>query len=349
MSYSDGGFGDHRDGGSCPRRPAGRRPEFVGPPTSIEKVSLPGRTGENGRSMDPYEILGVPRGCTREEARVAFRARVLRDHPDRGGEDQAFIRLRNAYDRVVADLDRADAPRPLHFPLDIPQSATGDPHAAARIVSNFVREARERHHPRGLFASSIVRSGVVAVLLGVASLGVVAVMRDRGPDLPSTVSRMDAPATDAASSRGGVEVSRPRGVFEAPRPRGVFEDWDGSFLVPADSVVYLAPAGGSGSAVSEFGIGSSISSHQPVFTGLPLRPQPPLEVAIGRFPAGARLYFYLKTKFFGVGWAFSDRVREPGARDAFRDLDITRSGLFTTLVTKSLPRTRLFARDAVVN
>ena len=47
--------------------------------------------------MDPYRILGVPRGCTREEAKAAFRVGVQLAHPDHGGEDVNFIKLRTAY------------------------------------------------------------------------------------------------------------------------------------------------------------------------------------------------------------------------------------------------------------
>ena len=56
--------------------------------------------------MDPYRTLGVPRNCTREEAKEAFLAMVSSAHPDHGGEDLAFIRLCAAYERVLAEFDR---------------------------------------------------------------------------------------------------------------------------------------------------------------------------------------------------------------------------------------------------
>ena len=62
--------------------------------------------------MDPYRTLGVPRGCTREEVKAAFRARVPLAHPDRGGDELTFIDLRRAYERILADLDRRRRPRP---------------------------------------------------------------------------------------------------------------------------------------------------------------------------------------------------------------------------------------------
>ena len=60
--------------------------------------------------MDPYRTLGVPRNCTREEAGAAFRARVASVHPDRGGDDAAFIQLRAAYKLILAELNRRRRP-----------------------------------------------------------------------------------------------------------------------------------------------------------------------------------------------------------------------------------------------
>ena len=56
--------------------------------------------------MDPYHTLGVLKGCTREEAKDAYRAMAWQMHPDRGGEEQAFIQLDAAYKQVLEDLDR---------------------------------------------------------------------------------------------------------------------------------------------------------------------------------------------------------------------------------------------------
>jgi DnaJ domain len=69
--------------------------------------------------MDPYQILGVPRGCTREEVKRAFRATAWRAHPDRGGEDGSFIRLLSAYRQILDELDRnprPSAPNPARAP-----------------------------------------------------------------------------------------------------------------------------------------------------------------------------------------------------------------------------------------
>jgi len=57
--------------------------------------------------MDPYLVLGVPRNCTRQEVQKTFRAKVRREHPDRGGEEQKFIRICLAYKQILSDVDGA--------------------------------------------------------------------------------------------------------------------------------------------------------------------------------------------------------------------------------------------------
>jgi hypothetical protein len=56
--------------------------------------------------MDPYQILGLSRGCTRDEVEDAFRIGVWHARPDRGGADDPFIELSTAYRRILEELDR---------------------------------------------------------------------------------------------------------------------------------------------------------------------------------------------------------------------------------------------------
>jgi curved DNA-binding protein CbpA len=62
--------------------------------------------------MDPYQTLGVSRSCTREEVKEVFRIRAWYAHPDRGGDDETFIRLCSAYKQILDELDRRPKPRP---------------------------------------------------------------------------------------------------------------------------------------------------------------------------------------------------------------------------------------------
>lgn len=48
--------------------------------------------------------LGLTLPCTAEDVRVAFQKRVRHVHPDRGGEIEAFVRLRAAYHEALSLL-----------------------------------------------------------------------------------------------------------------------------------------------------------------------------------------------------------------------------------------------------
>ena len=86
------------------------------------------------------------------------------------------------------------------------------------------------------------------------------------------------------------------------------------FTVPYDAILYLSPLGGTAGAVTEFGMGTSEADHTPIFTGLPADPQPNKEVKVGFVAAGSELYFYEKTDWGGIQWAFShDTKSEHGA------------------------------------
>jgi hypothetical protein len=54
--------------------------------------------------MDPYQTLGLPNNCTREDLKEAFRAKARLVHPDRGGDPATFIQLRQAYDQIITEL-----------------------------------------------------------------------------------------------------------------------------------------------------------------------------------------------------------------------------------------------------
>jgi hypothetical protein len=84
--------------------------------------------------MDPYDILGLSRRCTRDEVKAAFRARVWHAHPDRGGQAESFIRLCTAYKQILEELDRHPrlvARNPARSPRDgrppVPPDRWSDP------------------------------------------------------------------------------------------------------------------------------------------------------------------------------------------------------------------------------
>lgn len=65
-------------------------------------------------ARDPWQILGVPRGSTREEAEKAFRRRAKECHPDRVARldpeirdlaHEKFLELQDALDAVLGEID----------------------------------------------------------------------------------------------------------------------------------------------------------------------------------------------------------------------------------------------------
>ena len=61
--------------------------------------------------QDPYDILGIPRGSTQDEARRAYRALAREHHPDITGDPESaevFCRITEAYEQVC---DRCHCPQ----------------------------------------------------------------------------------------------------------------------------------------------------------------------------------------------------------------------------------------------
>jgi len=51
-------------------------------------------------------VLGIGYPCSLEEVRRAFRAGVLKAHPDHGGTSEAFVRLKTAYDHALKEVGK---------------------------------------------------------------------------------------------------------------------------------------------------------------------------------------------------------------------------------------------------
>ena len=58
--------------------------------------------------MDPFAVLGVDRDADDETIKRAYRRRAKETHPDRGGSDAEFKRVKDAYEAIRdGDTDRA--------------------------------------------------------------------------------------------------------------------------------------------------------------------------------------------------------------------------------------------------
>jgi hypothetical protein len=81
---------------------AWRRVRAGRPPFPTPRGPRPSTAALAAAPVDPHAVLGVRPGAALAELRAAFRARVLDHHPDRGGDPDAFIALKRAYDTLVA-------------------------------------------------------------------------------------------------------------------------------------------------------------------------------------------------------------------------------------------------------
>jgi DnaJ-class molecular chaperone len=64
--------------------------------------------------MDYYSILGVPRGASDEDIKKAYRKLAMQHHPDRGGDQNKFQQIQEAYDTLSDPAKRSqyDNPQP---------------------------------------------------------------------------------------------------------------------------------------------------------------------------------------------------------------------------------------------
>eukprot|EP00826_Nyctotherus_ovalis_P001432 TRINITY_DN10224_c0_g1_i1.p1 TRINITY_DN10224_c0_g1~~TRINITY_DN10224_c0_g1_i1.p1 ORF type:complete len:205 (+),score=33.65 TRINITY_DN10224_c0_g1_i1:118-732(+) len=57
-------------------------------------------------SNDPYNVLSISPGATKSVIKKIYKKRAIELHPDKGGDKEEFVRLRNAYEILVDDRKR---------------------------------------------------------------------------------------------------------------------------------------------------------------------------------------------------------------------------------------------------
>jgi DnaJ-class molecular chaperone len=55
--------------------------------------------------MDPYKILGIPKGASPDLIREAYRKKSKKYHPDAGGDEWAFIQVEEAYRCLIGHTE----------------------------------------------------------------------------------------------------------------------------------------------------------------------------------------------------------------------------------------------------
>jgi hypothetical protein len=286
--------------------------------------------------MDPYLALGVPRGCSRQEVKAAFRARVRYAHPDRGGEVLLFVQLRTAYEQILAELDQSPGPdtgKRGPDPSDEHSSMTTRSGVAEEPYESWLRHiAAQATSQQSVWGSAPVRTvGMAIVLLLIAvNLVVCWVLWTSEPPLPIAAHPIEP-------ANGGDEAdTSPTPIRLAPLPRWA-RRWQRPpanatdfFLIPYDATLYVAPmVGGPGGATeiggraTDFGIVLSQTGLLTIFIGLPGHPNPARELEVGPVSAGSKLRVYLKR---GNSWVFSDSGFTESSRETFSDRDNSLGG-----------------------
>jgi DnaJ domain len=310
--------------------------------------------------MDPYVILGVPRGCTRDEVSKAFRTLVHYAHPDHGGEDRSFLEIRAAYEQILEDLDRRNRPIdgvPDVVPRDHSAQESPDPRVARSTYIAWLDQSAKkaaRRHDR--LPWRILNAIGVLGLLGMVVCSIAAVPaviyyeRLWEAEARRIAKYGPSPTSPSASIPGPSSPPReqdPRPVARPSSPHRVWVSFQGPpkalFVVPYDSIMFLTPLGGDAGGDTEFGLGESVADHGPIFTGLPNHPSHVHELRIGRFREGSKPCFYLKTN---GAWAFMKPGTNREAIETFADRDNSLGG-GGTVVEKTGPDTWVLHLDDV--
>tara|TARA_B100001057_G_scaffold4922_1_gene4427 strand:- start:12976 stop:13776 length:801 start_codon:yes stop_codon:yes gene_type:complete len=74
--------------------------------------------------MDYYEILGISRDASQKDIKTAFKKLAMKNHPDRGGDEEEFKKIQGAYDTLSNPEKRAQYDNPDPF-----RNIGGDPFA----------------------------------------------------------------------------------------------------------------------------------------------------------------------------------------------------------------------------
>jgi curved DNA-binding protein len=88
---------------------------------------------------DPYTILGVAKNATADEIKRAFKKKAMEHHPDRGGDEETFKKINEAY-AILSDKTRKHDYDNPGFDF----RHTPNPNGFYNVFDEFVRNQQQR-------------------------------------------------------------------------------------------------------------------------------------------------------------------------------------------------------------
>ena len=108
--------------------------------------------------MDPYKILGIEKGASREQIKKAFREKAAMYHPDKGGEQWAFEQVRIAYDQLLNPSKKAKAKANSTRSTAEPRPHASDQEKKSTEEFSFDPKERPKTHQRKKKENSVLSS-----------------------------------------------------------------------------------------------------------------------------------------------------------------------------------------------
>ena len=97
-----------------------------------------------------YDILGVPRNASEKDVKNAFKKKAMQYHPDRGGNEEQFKQINEAYDvlkdpKKKSQYDQFGTANPQHRPQGHEYHFHGGNINIEEIFNSFFTEGNEGH------------------------------------------------------------------------------------------------------------------------------------------------------------------------------------------------------------